>query len=79
MEKNPANIMRLGNHGGRHSSEYHRAIRKLLDDADAGLSDGGREAAERALKEVFNKIDEGIANGILKPYINKDVWIMQGE
>lgn len=38
---------------------------------------GGREAAERALKEVLDRIDKSIANGILKPYDNKDVLLLK--
>ena len=71
--------MRLGNHAGRHSSAYHGAIREMLDEGDAGLSGGGTKAAEKVLLKVLNQIDEDIANGTLKPYVNKDVWIEPGE
>ena len=79
IDKDPANILRLGNHAGRHSSAYHRAIREMLDEAHTSVIGKGQGAAEKALLKVLNQIDKDIANGTLKPYINKDVWIIPGE
>jgi ribosomal protein S20 len=74
LENNPANRLRLGNHAGPHSKAYHEAIKTMLDEANKKLGAGGKETAEKALKEVLGKIDEGIANGTLKPYDTKDVF-----
>ena len=79
LRKDPANIMEIGNHAGRHSKAYHEAIKRMLDEANSELSGGGREAADRALRRVLDNIREGISNGTLKPYKNKDVWIEPGE
>lgn len=73
LKKDPANVLRLGNHGGRHSAAYHDAIREMLNQANRGLSGGGRQAAEKALRDVLKEIDRKIANGTLRPYENKDI------
>jgi len=74
LKKEPGNIMRLGNHHGRHSKAYLDGVKNMLDEAYPGVANQGEEEAKRALKEVYNNIDKEIANGRLKPYINKDVW-----
>jgi hypothetical protein len=78
INKDPANIVRLGNHGGRHSSAYHRAIEGMLDEAADSVAGKGRVAADKALQEVLKEIDRGLADGTLRPYENKDVWIVPG-
>jgi len=75
LEKDPRNRMLLGNHGGRHSSEYHQQIKKMLDNAYTSVAGQGVEAAKKAFYEVCDDIKSGIANGELKPYKGKDVYI----
>lgn len=45
LRSDPTNIMDLGNHAGRHSKEYHLAIRHRMDAAYAEVAGGGQEAA----------------------------------
>ena len=67
--------MLLENHAGRHSEVYHERINEMLWKAYDNVVGKGKEAAEKAIYILLNNIENGIADGTLKPYVNKDVYI----
>ena len=69
------NQMRLGNHAGRHSSDYHKAVSGMMDKAYMGAVNKGQEAAKKVLLDVFNQIENAIKSSKLQPYNTKAVWI----
>jgi RHS repeat-associated protein len=79
LTKDPVNVLRLGNHAGRHSSVYHQKILQMLNNAANSVAGKGQAAADKALREVLKNIDKRIADGTLRPYENKDLWIMPGD
>jgi RHS repeat-associated protein len=72
------NQMLLGNHGGRHSKPYHLKIKEWLDEGFDRVAGKGQAAALRKLNQIIDRIEGGIANGTLRPYTNKDVYIPPG-
>lgn len=63
----------LWGHIGRHSSDYHREIRRRLDEAWDGLDKKTKENAAAAVDEVLKDIWKDIMSGDLAPYRGKDV------
>jgi RHS repeat-associated protein len=78
LEKHARNKMLLGNHGGRHSYKYHEQIDQMLWNAYGDVAGKGKDAAKSAFDSVCQKIERDIANGTLRPYNNKDVWVPPG-
>ena len=75
LENDHRNLMLLGGHAGSHSSSYHAAITQLMDDAYKQLIEKTQAAADKAMGKVMAEIERGIADGNLKPYNDKEVWI----
>jgi|GEM_PF-5766104 len=73
LKKDPRNQMLLGNHRGRHSSAYLKAIKKLLDEANKTIR--GKQNAIEVLNNIYVEIENLIADGTLQPYVNKDVYV----
>lgn len=69
----PANLMPLVNHAGRHTDEYHQTVNQLLDAANEDVLNGNLSPRE-AYEGVCRIIREGITDGWLKPYNSKEVY-----
>lgn len=71
------NILAIGNHKGGHSEAYRRAVKDILDaQRDLFLQSGGKNARQ-FLDDAIGQIEQGIKNGKLRPYTNKDVWTLR--
>jgi len=67
--------MKLKNHGGRHTSTYHKSIQDRLNYAYQGVAGKGELAAKGALDDVLDNIEREIGTGVLKPYATKNVYM----
>jgi hypothetical protein len=67
----------MADHGGRHTDEYHDAVRKALDDAYEAVKDKTPQEKAEALQKVMKDIAEAIRTGSLQPYKSKSVQIIE--
>src|SRR5262249_29702420 len=63
------------NHQGPHSDSYHLEVRARLDTAWQTVRGQGRKAADAALGQVIASIWVDIANGSLRLYNDRNVWL----
>jgi Domain of unknown function (DUF4157)/A nuclease family of the HNH/ENDO VII superfamily with conserved AHH len=75
LQNDPDNLMPLGGHAGRHSPTYHASIKGMMNQAYTNLSSKDQATAHEAMSKVMSEIERDIANGSLKPYDDKEVWI----
>ena len=70
--------MVLENHAGPHDPNYHLEVQRRLDAEYRALGPGkSAEAYTAGINRVSNGIIRDIDNGTLRPYVNKDVKVIE--
>ncbi|MBO1257110.1 AHH domain-containing protein, partial [Alteromonas sp. 5E99-2] len=74
LKTEQANMIRLLNHSGPHSKQYHRVIQQMMDTGYSRVAGKGQMAAQNELLSIMNRLNRGIRSGKIRPYQNKNVW-----
>jgi hypothetical protein len=75
LKTDPRNQVPLANHAGPHSQSYHSDVNKILNEEYAKAAGKGPTTASNALNTAYQRIYQGIQDGSIRPYVNKDVFI----
>jgi A nuclease family of the HNH/ENDO VII superfamily with conserved AHH len=75
LKTDKRNLMMVGGHLSHHSDEYHEEVSLAMTRAYKNLKVKTQAAAFVAIGEVMDEIESRIANGTLKLYKDRDVWI----
>ncbi len=73
LRTSPHNQFMLGNHAGPHSANYHRIVQRLLNTNGNGVQT--QQGAQTAVQNVMQTIQQGVTNGTIRPYNNKQVFV----